>query len=256
MSIFSTDGIGLINTSDAAGIFYFNIIMERYNRQIILPELGESGQEKLKNAKVLIVGVGGLGSPIALYLTGTGVGDIGLIDDDVVSESNLQRQVLYSETEVGLPKAVQAQKRLNALNSQIKIDAYATRLTKENAEEIIGKYDIVVDGCDNFKTRYIINDTCVKLGKTYVYGAIRAFDGQVSVFNYQGGKNYRDLFPDEEEMLSMPTPPKGVIGVTPGLVGCVQANEVIKIICGFGEVLAGKLWYIDLKTLQTNTILL
>ena len=171
--------------------------MERYNRQIILPELGESGQEKLKNAKVLIVGVGGLGSPIALYLTGAGVGNIGLIDDDVVSESNLQRQVLYSETEIGLPKAVQAQKRLNALNSQIKIDAYNTRLTKDNAEEIIGKYDIVVDGCDNFNTRYIINDTCVKLGKTYVYGAIRAFDGQVSVFNYQGGKNYRDLFPDE-----------------------------------------------------------
>ena len=105
-------------------------------------------------------------------------------------------------------------------------------------------------------TRYIINDTCVKLGKTYVYGAIRAFDGQVSVFNYQSGKNYRDLFPDEEEMLSMPAPPKGVIGVTPGLVGCVQANEVIKIICGFGETLSGKLWYIDLKTLQTNTILL
>ena len=163
--------------------FYFSIKMERYNRQIILPELGENGQEKLKNAKVLIVGVGGLGSPIALYLTGAGVGNIGLIDDDVVSESNLQRQVLYSEAEVGMPKAIQAQKRLNALNSQIKIDAYNTRLTKENAEEIIGKYDIVVDGCDNFKTRYIINDTCVKLGKTYVYGAIRAFDGQVSVFN-------------------------------------------------------------------------
>ena len=155
-----------------------------------------------------------------------------------------------------MPKAIQAQKRLNALNGQIKIDAYNTRLTKENSEEIIGKYDIVVDGCDNFNTRYIINDTCVKLGKIYVYGAIRAFDGQVSVFNYQGGKNYRDLFPDEEEMLSMPAPPKGVIGVTPGLVGCVQANEVIKIICGFGEILAGKLWYIDLKTLQTNTILL
>lgn len=236
--------------------FYFSIKMERYNRQIILPELGESGQEKLKNAKVLIVGVGGLGSPIALYLTGAGVGNIGLIDDDVVSESNLQRQVLYSEAEVGMPKAIKAQKRLNALNSQIKIDAYNTRLTKDNAEEIIGKYDIVVDGCDNFKTRYIINDTCIKLGKTYVYGAIRAFDGQVSVFNYQGGRNYRDLFPDEEEMLLMPAPPKGVIGVTPGLVGCVQANEVIKIICGFGEILSGKLWFIDLKTLQTNTILL
>lgn len=250
----STDGKGKA-FSDAAGIFYQNN-MERYNRQIILPELGESGQEKLKNARVLIVGVGGLGSPIALYLAGAGVGNIGLIDDDVVSESNLQRQVLYSETEVGLPKALQAQKRLSALNSKIRIDAYNTRLTTDNAEEIISKYDIVVDGCDNFKTRYIINDTCVKLGKVYVYGAIRAFDGQVSVFNYEGGKTYRDLFPDEEEMLSMPSPPKGVIGVTPGLVGCVQANEVIKIICGYGEILSGKLWYIDLKTLLTNTILL
>ena len=230
--------------------------MERYNRQIILPELGESGQEKLKNAKVLIVGVGGLGSPIALYLTGAGVGNIGLIDDDVVSESNLQRQVLYSEAEVGMPKAIQAQKRLNALNGQIKIDAYNTRLTKENAEEIIGKYDIVVDGCDNFKTRYIINDTCVKLGKTYVYGAIRAFDGQVSVFNYQGGRNYRDLFPDEEEMLSMAPQPKGVMGITPGIVGCAEANEVIKIVCKYGDVLSNKLWQIDLKTMESYTILL
>ena len=237
-------------------LFYLNIKMERYNRQIMLPEIGENGQKKLKNAKVLIVGIGGLGSSITLYLTGAGVGNIGLIDDDVVSESNLQRQILYSETEIGMPKAIQAQKRLNALNSQIIIEAYNTRLTKDNAEKIIGKYDIVVDGCDNFNTRYIINDTCVKLGKTYVYGAIRAFYGQVSTFNYHGGKTYRDLFPDEEEMLSMPAPPKGVIGVTPGIVGCVQANEVIKIICGFGEILSGKLWYIDLKNLQTNTILL
>lgn len=230
--------------------------MERYSRQIILPELGEKGQEKLKEAKVLIVGVGGLGSPISLYLAGAGIGNIGLVDDDVVSESNLQRQVLYTECETGLPKVVQARKRLNELNSEIKIEAYYTRLTEKNADEIISKYDIVVDGCDNFKTRYLINDTCVKLGKVYVYGAIRAFDGQVSVFNYRGGKNYRDLFPDEEEMLSMPAPPKGVLGVTPGLIGCVQANEVIKIICGYGEILSDKLWYINLKTLQTNTILL
>ena len=230
--------------------------MERYNRQIILPELGENGQEKLNNAKVLIVGVGGLGSPIALYLTGAGVGNIGLVDDDVVSESNLQRQVLYSEKEIGLPKVQQAQKRLSGLNSKIRIDTYNTRLTAENAEKIISQYDIIVDGCDNFRTRYLINDTCIKLDKVYVYGAIRAFDGQVSVFNYNGGKNYRDLFPDEEEMLSMPAPPKGVLGVTPGLIGCVQANEVMKIICGYGEILSGKLWYIDLKTLQTNTILL
>lgn len=230
--------------------------MERYNRQMILPEIGEEGQNKLSKAKVLIVGVGGLGSPIALYLAGAGVGCIGLIDDDVVSVSNLQRQVLYTEEEVGLPKAAQAKKRLEALNRDIKVEAYNMRLTDGNADDIISGYDIVVDGCDNFQTRYLINDTCRKLGKVYVYGAIRAFDGQVSVFNYNGGPDYRALFPDEEEMKLMPAPPKGVIGATPGLIGCVEAGEVLKIIVGYGEVLSGKLWYIDLKTMQANTILL
>lgn len=228
--------------------------MERYNRQIILPELGEEGQRRLQRAKVLIVGVGGLGSPIALYLTGAGVGTIGLADDDLVSVSNLQRQVLYSEAEIGLPKVIQASIRLKALNSDVKINTHSTRVTKSNAEEIISEYDIVVDGCDNFATRYVINDTCVRLGKVYVYGAIRAFDGQVSVFNYQGGPDYRHFFPDEEEMLSMPHPPKGVLGVTPGIVGCAEATEVLKIIGGYGDVLSGKLWVIDLKTMQTHII--
>lgn len=228
--------------------------MERYNRQIILPELGEEGQRRLQRAKVLIVGVGGLGSPIALYLTGAGVGTIGLADDDLVSVSNLQRQVLYSEAEIGLPKVIQASIRLKALNSDVKINTHSTRVTKSNAEEIISEYDIVVDGCDNFATRYLINDTCVRLGKVYVYGAIRAFDGQVSVFNYQGGPDYRHFFPDEEEMLSMPHPPKGVLGVTPGIVGCAEATEVLKIIGGYGDVLSGKLWVIDLKTMQTHII--
>lgn len=227
----------------------------RYNRQIILPEIGEPGQARLAQAKVLVVGVGGLGSPIALYLAGAGVGTIGLIDNDVVSISNLQRQILYAETEVDTPKALQAQKHLKALNSSINVEVYPTRLDKDNAKEIISRYDIVVDGCDNFQTRYLINDTCVLLNKVYVYGAIRAFDGQVSVFNYQGGKTYRDLFPDEQEMYAMPAPPKGVLGVTPGLIGCAQANEVLKIIIGYGEVLSGKLWHIDLKTMATHTIL-
>lgn len=228
--------------------------MERYNRQIILPELGKEGQQRLQRAKVLIVGVGGLGSPIALYLTGAGVGTIGLVDDDVVSISNLQRQVLYSESEVGLSKAIQAKKRLEALNSDVQINAYPTRLTKDNAANIIHPYDIIVDGCDNFATRYLINDTCVQQGKIYVYGAIHAFDGQVSVFNYQGGPDYRHFFPDEAEMLSMPHPPKGVLGVTPGMVGCAEAAEVLKIIGGYGEVLSGKLWTIDLKTMETHLI--
>lgn len=227
---------------------------KRYNRQILLSEIGPTGQDKLSKARVLIVGVGGLGSPISLYLSGAGVGTIGLMDDDVVDESNLQRQVLYSENEIGLSKAKQAGKRLKALNDNIQVDVYPTRLTKENATEIISRYDIIVDGCDNFATRYIINDTCVALNKIYVYGAIRAFEGQVSVFNYQDGPNFRTFFPDEEEMYQLPPLPKGVMGVTPGLVGCAEANEVIKIICGYGEILSGKLWQIDLKTMESQIL--
>lgn len=225
----------------------------RYDRQIILPEIGEEGQKKLQKAKVLIVGVGGLGSPIALYLAGAGVGYIGLVDDDVVSISNLQRQVLYSEKELGKPKAVCAAERLSALNSEIKVAHYSTRLTENNARDIIRKYDMVVDGCDNFATRYLINDICIEQRKPYIYGAICGFEGQVSVFNYGNRKkSYRDLYPDEEEMKRMPPPPKGVMGITPAVVGSIEATEVLKIICGFGNVLAGELWTIDLRTLQSN----
>lgn len=227
--------------------------MERYSRQIMLPEIGEEGQARLSAAKVLIVGVGGLGSPIALYLAGAGVGTLGLVDDDVVSLSNLQRQVLYTKEEVGDLKAVCASMRLAALNREIVINTYPTRLTAQNAHELIGQYDIVVDGCDNFATRYVIDDVCAALGKPYVYGAISGFEGQVSVFHYGDvKKSYRDLYPEEEEMLHMPPPFKGVTGVTPAVVGSVEATEVLKIICGFGEVLAGKLWTIDLRTLQSN----
>lgn len=227
--------------------------MERYSRQILLPEIGEEGQARLQAAKVLIVGVGGLGSPIALYLAGAGVGTIGLVDDDVVSLSNLQRQVLYTEEELGDLKAVCAAMRLTTLNSGITVNACPGRLSPENARELISQYDIIVDGCDNFATRYLINDLCMELSKPYVYGAICGFEGQVSVFN-QGTtpKNYRDLYPHEDEMLRMPPPPKGVMGVTPAVVGSIEATEVLKIICGFGEVLSGKLWTIDLRTLQSN----
>lgn len=225
----------------------------RYDRQTMLPEIGEAGQKLLKEAKVLIVGVGGLGSPIALYLAGAGVGCIGLVDDDVVSISNLQRQVLYSERELGKPKAVCAAERLAALNSEITVRPYPTRLTKENAFDIIREYDMVVDGCDNFATRYLINDCCVELGIPYIYGAICGFEGQVSVFNYgTDKKSYRDLYPDEAEMLRMPPPSKGVMGITPAVVGSIEATEVLKVIGCFGDVLSGKLWTIDLRTLQTN----
>lgn len=225
----------------------------RYDRQMILPEIGEEGQKKLLDAKVLIVGVGGLGSPIALYLAGAGVGCIGLVDDDVVSISNLQRQVLYSEKELGKPKAACAAERLSALNSEIKVQPYSTRLTEDNAFDIIGEYDMVVDGCDNFATRYLINDICIRQGKPYIYGAICGFEGQVSVFNFgDRKKSYRDLYPDEEEMKRMPPPPKGVMGITPAVVGSIEATEVLKVIGGFGDVLAGELWTIDLRTLQSN----
>lgn len=225
----------------------------RYNRQVILPEIGEEGQAGLKAARVLIVGVGGLGSPIALYLAGAGVGTLGLVDDDVVSISNLQRQVLYTEKELGEFKAVCAATHLTALNSEIIVTPFSKRLSKENAYDLISDYDIVVDGCDNFSTRYLINDICMEQGKPYVYGAICGFEGQVSVFNYGNTKKtYRDLYPDEEEMLCMPPPPKGVIGVTPAITGSVEATEVLKIICGFGDVLAGKLWTIDIRTYQSN----
>lgn len=227
--------------------------MHRYTRQIMLPEIGEEGQQKLKEAKVLIVGVGGLGSPIALYLAGAGVGTLGLIDDDEVSISNLQRQVLYEESQVGCSKALCAAERLKALNSEITINAYPMRLTAENAESIIADYDIIVDGTDNFQVRYIISDTCSNLSKTYVYGAICGLDGQVSVL-CKGNATYRTLFPDEEETLSMSHPGKEVVGVTPAIVGSVEASQVLQLICNYGEPLIDKLWTIDLRSLNTFII--
>ena len=229
---------------------------ERYNRQILLPELGEEGQEKLSRARVLLVGVGGLGSPIALYLTGAGVGTLGLMDDDVLSLNNLQRQVLYSESEIGESKALCAARRLRALNSDIVIKPYPMRLTPENAREIMQEYDLVVDGCDNFATRFLINDTCAQLGIPYVYGAICGLEGQVAVFLHRAGSHatYRTLYSNKEATLQMPLPSKAVLGVTPGIVGCTEASEVIKLICGYGQPLIDQLWTIDLHTMQTLVI--
>lgn len=231
--------------------------MTRYSRQISLPEIGEGGQEKLHKARVLIVGAGGLGSPAALYLAGAGVGTIGLADDDTVSISNLQRQILYTENEVGQLKVHCAAQRLRALNGNIEVHAYPFRLNRENARRLIADYDIVVDGCDNFSTRYLISDSCSALHKPYVYGAIQGFEGQVSVFCYgDRPKTYRDLFPDETATLQMPAPDNSVIGVTPAVVGSVEASETLKLICGYGEVLAGKLWTVDLRTMQSFVLLL
>ena len=226
----------------------------QYHRQTLLPEIGEEGQQKLKQAKVLIVGVGGLGCPIALYLATAGVGCLGLIDDDIVSLSNLHRQVLYDEADIGQPKAQCAVRHLQKKNRDIELTAYPMRLTKENAETLIRDYDIVVDGCDNHATRYLISDVCHRLQKPYVYAAIGAFQGQVGILCYDhDAPTYRTLFPDEEAMLSVEAG-KGVIGTTPAVVGSIAANEVLKLTVGFGEALIGKVLFIDLLTLDIQKI--
>lgn len=216
----------------------------RYARHISLKEIGEEGQEKLKKAKILIVGVGGLGSPLALYLSAAGVGTIGLIDDDIVSLSNLQRQVLYSCNDIGKPKVFVAKQKLKALNPNVNIISYNNRLTNDNAINIISKYDIIVDGCDNIKTRYTINKICVETNTPYVYGSIAEYTGQLAVFNHKGSKSYNDLFPECDDTYKV-NHPKGVVGVLPGIIACLQSNEVLKIICSYGEILSNKLLLFD-----------
>lgn len=221
----------------------------RYTRQTILREIGEKGQLKLKQAKVLVVGVGGLGSASSVYFAGAGVGRIGLVDFDTVSLSNLQRQVLYTEKEVGLRKVECAAARLKSLNSETEIVTYDVALTTDNAEEIISGYDIVVDGCDNMTTRLAVNSVCARYGIPYVFGAISEFGGQVAVLCCKGGKNLSDLFEilpayDRNEN-------NGVMGTTPGIVGAVQANQAIQIICGFGEPLVDRLWIADFLSMNT-----
>ena len=228
---------------------------ERYERQTLLPEIGEEGQRKLRKARVLLVGVGGLGSPVSLYLTGAGIGTLGLMDDDVVSDTNLHRQVLYGEDKLGLPKIDEAVKRLHNLNGEVELIAYPYRLTRENAAEIVKDYDMVVDGCDNFATRFLIDDACREAGIPYLYGAVRGFNGQAAVFNVgPDARHYRDLYPDEAATLAMPHPGKAVVGMTPAVVGSVLAEEALQIICGYGTPLVNKLWTIDLQTMQTFTI--
>ena len=224
---------------------------ERYARHIALQGIGEEGQRKLARARVLVVGVGGLGSPAALYLAAAGVGEIGLVDDDTVSLSNLQRQILYKEGEVGMPKVACARKRLKEMNGEVKVREYFCRMTASNAASLISGYDLVVDGTDTFAARYLIGDVTAQLAIPYIYGAIREYDGQVSVFNLPDGRAYRDLYPDEEALLSMKRTETGVIGVLPGIVGSVEAAEAIKVITGCGTPLSGKLWTIDILTMQS-----
>jgi sulfur-carrier protein adenylyltransferase/sulfurtransferase len=228
--------------------------LKRYNRHIILQEVGLEGQEKLKASKVLVIGSGGLGSPVLLYLAAAGVGTIGIIDDDVVSESNLQRQILFNTQDIGASKAKKAEERLMELNPFIKVISYPHRLNNKNALEILKDYDIVVDGSDNFSTRYLSNDASVILNKPLVFGSIFKFEGQVTVFNYKNGPTYRCLFPEPPNAGEVPNCSQiGVLGVLPGIIGSLQANEVIKIITGIGEVLSGKLFVIDLLSMKSQT---
>jgi molybdopterin/thiamine biosynthesis adenylyltransferase/rhodanese-related sulfurtransferase len=223
---------------------------KRYSRQIILPEMGLSGQEKLKEAKVLVIGAGGLGCPVLQYLTAAGVGTIGVVDDDTVDITNLHRQILYAATDVGKGKAETAVGKLSAMNPFVNLIAIPVRLDQENAAEIISGYDIIIDGSDNFPTRYLANDMCVALNKPLVFGSILRFEGQVSVFNYKNGPTYRCLFPEAEEGDNCEV--AGVIGILPGIIGTYMANETIKIICEIGEILSGKLLVISALNNTTN----
>lgn len=233
--------------------------IKRYSRHLVLKEFGAEGQLKLKQARILVVGAGGLGCPALLYLAAAGVGTLGIVDFDVVQESNLQRQVLFRMDDIGTNKANAATNHLRELNPLISITPYPVRLTSQNALDIIGNYDLVIDGSDNFPTRYLVNDACVLLDKSFVYGSVLEYEGQVSVFNVhlnsQYSSNYRDLFH------SPPLPDKvpnceqaGVLGVLPGIIGSIQANEAIKVLTGIGEPLIDRLLLMDSLTLETTQI--
>ncbi|MEM9163522.1 MAG: molybdopterin-synthase adenylyltransferase MoeB, partial [Cyanobacteria bacterium P01_F01_bin.4] len=215
---------------------------ERYSRHLILPEVGLDGQKKLKAASILCVGTGGLGSPLILYLAAAGVGRIGIVDFDVVDYSNLQRQIIHGTSWVGKPKIESAKNRILEINPHCQVDLYETRLSSENALDIFKPYDIIIDGTDNFPTRYLVNDACVLLDKPNVYGSIFRFEGQATVFNYEGGPNYRDLYPEPPPPGLVPSCAEGgVLGILPGIIGVIQATEAIKIILGEGKTLSGRL---------------
>lgn len=234
-----------LDQSDEERDFY-----DRYSRHLRLPEVGEAGQRKLQAASVAMVGAGGLGSPAAFYLAAAGVGRLLLADDDMVDRSNLQRQILHTEQRIGVSKVESARIALNALNPRVRVETFAERIGPDNVERLIGEADVVFDGADNFPVRYLLNDACVKLGKPLVYGAIHRFEGQVSVFDagrHRGDKPcYRCLFPEPPPPEAAPNCAEaGVLGVLPGVVGLIQATEVVKLILGLGESLAGRLMHFD-----------
>ncbi|MFH8142504.1 MAG: HesA/MoeB/ThiF family protein [Muribaculaceae bacterium] len=231
-----------------------HIDLRRYSRQTMLAEIGEEGQRRLLASSVLIVGLGGLGAAVATYLTGAGVGRIGLCDPDRVSLSNLQRQVLYTEQQIGMPKVEEAARRLGSQSSSTRFDLHPDGLTEENGETLAAGYDLLVDCTDNFATRYLIDDICHRLGKPWVYGSIGEFRGQVAVMNHLNGRRYADLYPDREALCALPHKTAGVIGAVPGVIGAMEASEALKLLAGFGNPLDGKLFSIDLLTLSTLII--
>jgi sulfur-carrier protein adenylyltransferase/sulfurtransferase len=227
----------------------------RYSRHFLLPEVGEDGQAKLLQAKVLMVGAGGLGSPSAYYLAAAGVGTLGIIDNDVVDISNLQRQILHANDRVGMSKVESAKKTLEGLNPDVKVIPYQAKLTSENILDILEEYDLVVDGCDNFPTRYLVNDACVLSGKPNVHGSIFQFDGQATVFYPGKGPCYRCLYPEPPPAEMAPSCAEaGVLGVLPGLIGTIEALEAIKIILGKGDTLIGRLLCFNTLTMEVNTL--
>lgn len=220
--------------------------IKKYNRQLILSEIGFSGQEKLKNASILVIGAGGLGCPILQYLVAAGVGEIGIIDDDVVEESNLHRQVLFNHDDIGKNKAHTAAESLKKLNPFILLKIFDVRFSESNAKEIVPDYDLIIDGSDNFPTRYLVNDICLEFNKPWVFGSIYKFEGQVSVFNYKGGPLYRDVYPEipiDNNILNCSE--IGVLGILPGIIGLFMANEAVKLICEIGIPISGKLLVYD-----------
>ena len=234
--------------------------LQRYSRHLVLKDFGMESQLKLRNAKVLVVGAGGLGCPALLYLTAAGVGTIGVIDSDNLEISNLQRQILYTMADIGSNKAEAAVNRLRQLNPFTTLRRFPVRLTSANALEIIAEFDVVIDGTDNFPTRYLINDACVLLDKPFVYSSILQYEGQAAVFNYRDASgqisaNYRDIFPEPPTADTVPNCEEaGVLGVLPGMLGCIQANEVLKIITGLGEPLANRLLILDSATMEQMVI--
>lgn len=231
--------------------------LRRYQRHLSLPGFGRAAQERLKAGKVLVVGAGGLGCPALLYLAAAGVGRIVVVDSDSVESSNLQRQVLYTEEDVGKPKAEVAAQRLRALNSFVEVAALVGRFRRDNALDLVAACDVVIDGSDNFATRYLVNDACVMANRPFVYGAIQGFDGQLSVFNWRGGPTYRCLFPSPPPAAHAPNCAEaGVLGVLPGVVGTWQAGEAIKILSGAGEPMSGKLLLWNALTMNVQTVCL